>query len=858
MKTPNYLGKILLFIGLIAIMEVSALAGQFPITSDNGAKLSFGPAFDGINYLVPVQGDGLFDRADTKRQMAVQFINQSGALVGPLIDIGRNATPSSNSTPIPHAAFDGSNYLLVWTDSANHPNDDIYGQRISPAGALIGSPFPISQAPKDQSVHGMVFDGTNYLVIWEDHRRGAVADDGLAPFDTYGQRVSKTGTLVGTEIRISPADEAKSYENSVVGEHENRSLAAGATNYFVVWVEGPLNGELNTTVRGQFVSPVGTLVSLPVTIKTDDGVKISTPNLSGIGFDGTNYMVSWHQDVSPSEQNLLAQRVSRAGVLLGGRVTLSTAPAKASLPRFVFDGANYLVTWSDSFNSATQSCKARFISPTGDAVSSEFAPFSVQGTNAPLIGIPIFDGKRFMIGGLIGNFSNGDLYGTTIAPLPRGAFPIGITSGNEFGLRGAFDGTNILVGIQGGAVDHDEITAQLVTTNGILSGARVTTGRFGGIPHASFDGNRYLMVWSDAGTSPDDDIYGQFFSRAGALSGSPFPICTANGLQDLDSNNHIAFDGNNYLVVWRDYRNGAANTDIYGRIVTPNGTLSGTEITISNDTERQAGASVCFDGSNYLVVWQSRRTGAAELWDTYGKFISKAGVSGTKFLISQAASASYNPTSLAFDGSNYLVVWNRDIGPGYPAPTDWDIYGRLVTTAGGFVGNEFAITTAPGSQISFGGVIFDGYSYAITWVDTDTSSLKHRYYDRSGTPLVGEFSFFGPQGTKSPIGGFLSAGSTMLVGASFVDAQFANGDLYGLFLPKLRLDMVSPYANGNFEMKLSGAPGLNYAIQTTIDLTPATPTWTTLTSSNTLDGVFRFTHAGTGTGNQRYYRAIQQ
>ena len=85
----------------------------FPITTNNTAKLTFGAAFDGTNYLVPIQGDGLFNRADTNRQIVVQFVSQSGTLVGSLIDVGRNATLSQVNTPLPHAAFDGTNYLVA-------------------------------------------------------------------------------------------------------------------------------------------------------------------------------------------------------------------------------------------------------------------------------------------------------------------------------------------------------------------------------------------------------------------------------------------------------------------------------------------------------------------------------------------------------------------------------------------------------------------------------------------------------------------------------------------------------------------------------------------------------------------------
>ena len=65
----------------------------------------------------------------------------------------------------------------------------------------------------------------------------------------------------------------------------------------------------------------------------------------------------------------------------------------------------------------------RFFDRTGQALGSEFSPFTAQGTNQPVLGVPLFDGTRFLIVGTLGNnalgnngfnFSSGDVYGTFI------------------------------------------------------------------------------------------------------------------------------------------------------------------------------------------------------------------------------------------------------------------------------------------------------------------------------------------------------------------------------------------------------------------------------------------------------------
>lgn len=71
---------------------------------------------------------------------------------------------------------------------------------------------------------------------------------------------------------------------------------------------------------------------------------------------------------------------------------------------------------------------------------------------------------------------------TTIFPIATN----GIVS--QAALISAFSGSNFLVGIQGDAVAHDNITAQLISTNGAMIGSRIAIGRTGGIPWVGFDG----------------------------------------------------------------------------------------------------------------------------------------------------------------------------------------------------------------------------------------------------------------------------------------------------------------------------------------------------------------------------------
>jgi hypothetical protein len=285
----------------------------------------------------------------------------------------------------------------------------------------------------------------------------------------------------------------------------------------------------------------------------------TNPGRPGVGFDGTNYMV-----VTDSPSGLVGVILSPKGSVvqefpIGGQVSSFPDPCMA------FDGTNYLLV----FNRQGQIYGLR-ISRLGQLLD----------TND---GFPISTGTPYQV--------------TNYRP--------GV----------AFDGLNFLVVWQKYQDPDYDIYGARVTPGGQVLGEFLifTAPLWQTYPQVAFDGANCLVVWEhEYGTWPntDTDIYGTRVSPAGTvLDPAGIPICSATNYQGAP---HLAFDGQNYLVVWVDRRNHPSDpsvSDIFATRVATNGSvLDGADsnggIAINTlSAEYKRDPRVCYDGQDFFVAW---------------------------------------------------------------------------------------------------------------------------------------------------------------------------------------------------------------------------------------------------------------
>jgi hypothetical protein len=346
----NVNARTCLVVAALAVVVPAAASGApFPIADDAADEESQSIAFDGTNFLVAVQGGGV----------RAEIVNPSGTVIAS-VNVPRSGDPA-------RVAFDGTNYLLVWREPTNPGGQLIYGQLVSKLAVAVGTPFLVSQSTTTAELEGVAFDGTRYLVVWTNNR---VAD---SAHDIFGRFVSTAGAPEDSDLEIDD------------GAGRDARVAFGEGRYLVIWTEDTAR----TETRGRFIVPNGAFASGGFTV---NGSLTSSANPGALGFDGTNFLAVWTDEVGLGNWDFFGQRVSPAGALVGTPIPITTAPGQQLLPYVAFDGVNYLVTWTDLANDTNGNfaCESgegtcvdiygQLVSPSGSLVGVNFAVTTRPGS----------------------------------------------------------------------------------------------------------------------------------------------------------------------------------------------------------------------------------------------------------------------------------------------------------------------------------------------------------------------------------------------------------------------------------------------------------------------------------------------
>ncbi len=557
------------------------------------------------------------------------------------------------------AASDGTDYLVVWQELRGTTNV-IAAARVSSEGVLLDTnSIVLRQQTSQLSVPSVAGQSNGYLVAWQDQRNGPGAND------IYGVRVSRTGAVLD-------ADSIPISRNSIV--KFSPAVAASDGEFMVVWYNVPIVVSSNSAPSGIY----GTRVSSTGEVLDADGIAISSPTSSGvpaISAIGPDYFVVW----GDTSKVIRGVRVNHDGSVLD---TNSLVLGSAEVPRaplVAASGGQYLVVWVGGFGTNLGTIFGNLVTASG----------TVLLTN-----------------------------GFEISPAATSAFPVVAGNGSNFFV--VWQGLRELYGFRGNILGTPvNFSGEVLNPQGILIGSSIANRELA--PSVAFDGTNYLAIWSDARNNTfgkiNYDIYGARIAWDGSLlDPNGIAICKAKNNQ---SSAVVAGSAGMFLAVWKDERYGMYGTpgDIFGARITDSGTVLDTNgIAICTLPTIQDFPAIASGSNDFFVVWVNQS-------DLFGTRIGTDGIvaihNGKSLIRSDAPSGVAYP-ALAFNGSEYLVVWSEvpDINN-----TGYDILGLRVGSLGTPIDPApITISSRPGYQ-PHAAVASNGTDFLAAWVDYASSTF---------------------------------------------------------------------------------------------------------------------------------------
>ena len=351
---------------VLLIAAAIALACSEPLGNDGGGF----PTFDGFPVLVTgrheqaavapsngsvallpmLQWDG--EGEPTSGTVVVQMITSAGATLGSPVNLGTNAGD------LPVAAFDGTNFLVVYQLTTTS-GTDLYGQFFATSGAASSAAFPITATHDAPAVWSVSFGGGTYLVTYQRTITGAI--------NALARMVSPAG-VVSAEIPLNDKGGMS-------------ASAFGGTQFLVVYANQ------GNQILGKFIQPNGTQGSA-FTVDASSGASNGEMHTA---FNGTNFLVAFADGGAGTGWDVLTQAVSSTGTLVGSAGIVANSAAD-ELPRgLIADGSSFLVTWYGGATTATSTYGtfvdgSGVVSPTDHLIFSGFPASIVAPIDSKLGG----------------------------------------------------------------------------------------------------------------------------------------------------------------------------------------------------------------------------------------------------------------------------------------------------------------------------------------------------------------------------------------------------------------------------------------------------------------------------------------
>lgn len=642
----------------------------------------------------------------------------------------------------PSIAQGGNQSLAVWVDKrtvlgAPGTGSDIYGIRLDADGNAIDSlPFVITQGPGDDLNSQVVWNGTNWLVIWE----------------TWGE--NGTGYYYAKHImaaRVSPAGTVLDTKPILVYAPGNSSgimfaAASDGTDWAVVF-QGTSSGE--NDIRGVRISDQGSVIDVPSILVlpaeyylrfnlslayssgtyllawTDlndmqglrmgsdlhpiDGNKItlasgiqSFPKLAG---NNTGFFLLYGAEQWDYTSSIIGKRITAAGVILdpaGIDISQANHPNTYGPGYFLTWNGNYWIAgWSfDGMSIARINTSGVVLDPGGVAL-----PTLISGPLAPRSS----GGIQVVWEAVTQNPYLLDIAAGAISPnLTAGPVnPISLSAPSQTFADVVYNGNGWMVLYRSATSTQLRILAQLLDSDGAplsaepIELANTNPAAVLSSPAIAWNGSVYLATWYNQSA-------GGIQARRIQSDGTPLdpsPIFVMPGWSP-----DVEALADNFLVVGVNSTNPHYVFPFVRRVRGSDGALLDANPIMIGGSFSSA-PSVAVVGDRWLAVWQRNFSHDDPHAELNGAFINADGTSPGDFIVSGLVDGNYYGPHIASKNDSALIVWEDERVSNY----ETEVVGRRILSDGTLQAG-ITITTKRGNQF-LTNVAWDGNQYIVVYHD---------------------------------------------------------------------------------------------------------------------------------------------
>jgi len=230
-------------------------------------------------------------------------------------------TSTTDVSEWPSIAWTGTEFGVVWSERLT--TNAINFVTISTTGTLTSSIIDVSTAGGVSQKPKVAWTGSEYGVAWEDDR--------LGDYEIHFRRLSATGSLLGSELRVTNA----------TGDDEQVSLEWTGSEFGLAW-SGDRGGG-GPIIYFASVSPTSILTTSDLSVSASGGT-VEWPSLV---WTGSEWGVSWGDNRYGGGYEIAMNTVNAAGTTAGTTTRITSASGGSHYPSLTWTGSEYAVSWMD-------------------------------------------------------------------------------------------------------------------------------------------------------------------------------------------------------------------------------------------------------------------------------------------------------------------------------------------------------------------------------------------------------------------------------------------------------------------------------------------------------------------------------